>query len=502
MIPVGAVLTHVLREISGPATGALIAAVWQGVLLAGAAAVGLKLLPRTPAAARFAIWFSVFVVVAALPFTSVWTLSGRSAGAVALHPAWFTVDPRWSEAVLLLWIAASVARAVTLVVGAVRVHALWRRATPIQLPGFEGAGSSARGRRVQICTSDEVDRPSVIGFFAPKILIPTWLVGKLSPEEMEHVVLHEAGHLRRADDWLNLLQKIALVFFPLNPALAWVERRLCFERELACDEKVLNTTGAPKAYASCLASLAEHRMTRRGMALVMGALGRESELGQRMRRILSRGERMRPAHVRLLTVGAVSALLVGAVGLEQCPQLVGFGSGSRGVVGSVSLVSGADFHNVVYRQAGAAVDSARAIDAVVRTPVHPATASKTALSTAMRRPVRVVRTAAPIVPASIQRQPVAQWVSAANKRSENGTEVTGWVVMTTWSADASGYGARMVMTAVETGTAPETPGDSQNAIGTQVRQISTDAPLAQGRIRPVFSYAAVPVRGGWLVIQL
>jgi beta-lactamase regulating signal transducer with metallopeptidase domain len=28
--------------------------------------------------------------------------------------------------------------------------------------------------------------------------------------------MHEMEHLRRADDWTNLLQKLALVFFPLN----------------------------------------------------------------------------------------------------------------------------------------------------------------------------------------------------------------------------------------------------------------------------------------------
>ena len=117
--------------------------------------------------------------------------------------------------------------------------------------------------------SDEVDRPTVIGFFSPKILIPGWLLEKLTAAELEQIVLHEAGHLGRADDWMNLLQKIALVIFPLNPALAWVERRLCFERELAVDERVLQAfagkPGAAKAYAECLTTLAEYRLGRRGL---------------------------------------------------------------------------------------------------------------------------------------------------------------------------------------------------------------------------------------------
>ena len=59
--------------------------------------------------------------------------------------------------------------------------------------------------------------------------------------------MHEMEHLRRGDDWTNLLQKAGLVFFPLNPASFWVERRLCAERELACDDCVLRSSGARKA---------------------------------------------------------------------------------------------------------------------------------------------------------------------------------------------------------------------------------------------------------------
>ena len=57
-------------------------------------------------------------------------------------------------------------------------------------------------------------------------------------------------HLRRRDDWVNLLQKVSLVLFPLNPVLDRIEKRLCMERELR-DETVLRFTQAPKAYASC-----------------------------------------------------------------------------------------------------------------------------------------------------------------------------------------------------------------------------------------------------------
>lgn len=486
----GAVM-ELARGLSSVASASLIAAVWQGALLAGAAGLGLRLLPKTPAAARFAIWFAVFVTVAALPLVGVWARPAAVFGVGAgPHAAWITVSSRWSEAVLLVWLAMSLVRAVMLGVGAVRVRELWKRATPVEIAGVttgvEDQAPSVR-RKFQICISDEVDRPSVIGFFAPKILIPFWLVEKLTAEEMAQVVLHEAGHLRRADDWINLLQKIALVIFPLNPALAWVERRLCFERELACDERVLKATGAPKAYASCLTGLAEHRMTRRGMALVMGALGRESELGQRVRRILSRREQMRPMQARFVMVGAVVALVAGVAGLEQCPQLVGFSSGPGTPTKTAAIGGEESYRDVVYRPN----TGARAIQTVLQQPMRNGAVHEggkhVGSTPAVKHPKR-----------DSQRQRSAEEVVTAGQ----------WVVMTSWTEERAGDEARVVMTSIQAGpvasqmyrtAARMTRADGgEDEYGSRVRRVSA----VQPQIRQISPYAAVPVSGGWLVIQL
>ena len=134
----------------------------------------------------------------------------------------------------------------------------------------------------------------MIGFLAPRILIPEWLFARLTPGELEQVVLHEAEHLRRRDDWTNLLQKLSLVLFPLNPALAWMERRLCREREMACDEGVVRRTQAPRAYAACLTSLAERGLQRRVQALSLGAFERRPELVHRVHSILRRRQALHP----------------------------------------------------------------------------------------------------------------------------------------------------------------------------------------------------------------
>ena len=183
---------------------------------------------------------------------------------------------------------------------------------------------------MELCTTGKLDRPSVIGFLAPRILIPDWLYARLTPGELEQVVLHEAEHLRRRDDWTNLFQKLALVLFPLNPALAWIEGRLCREREMACDEGVVHRTQAPHAYAECLTSLAERGLQRRrAQALSLGAFERRPELVRRVYSILARKQVLHPLAARALVGIAGCSLLIASVELARCPQVVAFVPAAR-----------------------------------------------------------------------------------------------------------------------------------------------------------------------------
>jgi hypothetical protein len=167
-------------------------------------------------------------------------------------------------------------------------------------------------------------------------LIPDWLFARLTEGELEQVILHECEHLRRRDDWTNLVQKLCLVLFPLNPALAWMEHRLCREREMACDEGVVRVTHAPRAYAACLARMAERRLEqslahRAAAALSLGAFERRSELVGRVHSILRRTHFLGPIAARAV-VGVVGCgLVMGAVELARSPQLVGFVSAPVGV---------------------------------------------------------------------------------------------------------------------------------------------------------------------------
>jgi beta-lactamase regulating signal transducer with metallopeptidase domain len=312
-----------------------VTALWQGAIVAAGLAIALRFAQRASAAHRFATWAAGFGVLVALPFAPaiahtfsgrLWTSGVGTVGTAALpvtaHPL-IALNDGWSLAIAALWMLVALARALDLAIHVVRLRRLWKSAMPVA-PAVLNLGAEIRLRGLEICTTRELDRPSVIGFFRPRILIPDWLLEKLSPQELEQVVLHEAEHLRRRDDWTNLLQKLCLVVFPLNPALAFVERRMCREREMACDEGVVRRTQAPRAYAACLAGLAEHGIERRAEALSLGAFGRRPELVRRVQSILSRRSAMNPLASRAMIGVLGSAMAIGAVMMARCPQLVAF----------------------------------------------------------------------------------------------------------------------------------------------------------------------------------
>jgi beta-lactamase regulating signal transducer with metallopeptidase domain len=453
---------HGIEGLSRVAAESAVSGIWQGLVLAMAGWIFLRFVPRTSAAMRFAVWMAVFTVLALLPFVDALVSRGDASSTSGTI---VRLDARWSIAIAAVWMVASLVRLGKLMVSAVRLRGVWRRAVPVDARGVEfGSGM----RRAQLCTSEDVDSPSVIGFFSPRILIPSELFARLTPVELEQILLHEVGHLRRGDDWVNLLQKIGLVLMPLNLALLWVDRRMCFERELACDDGVLRRTKAPKAYATCLTALAEKTLQRRAAGLSLGAWERQSELAQRVHRILRRGEEMGRRQAQAV-LGVLLVVVIGAAGmLSRCPQVVSFSGGADMPEALAGVSSGAMSQPVVFRGA----DSYGVMRGVSEHKMG--AAHETLLKASM--PVNALRRSGlPL------RQPVKTGASRRGHAVTTGIrsvqsrtkwaqmrQVQGWVVLSSWEETEQ---PRAVL-AVKGG-----------------RLVST-------------SYAAVATEDGWLVFQL
>jgi beta-lactamase regulating signal transducer with metallopeptidase domain len=358
-------MTESLQTISQAASGALISSIWQGAILAALAWLCLKLAPRTSAGLRFGIWAAVFAATALLPLQS--PLQSMIANAGAAGTGMLThssapvilLDSRWALGLAAAWATLVAARMLALAKNAFKARALWKTSTPVALTsGLQAALNKPGLRGAILCTSSAIDQPCVIGFFSPRILIPAWLMKGATPSELEQIVLHESAHLRRFDDWTNLAQKLALALFPLNPALFWIERRLCADREVACDESVVRTTNAPRDYATCLTHLAEQRLARRTMslsgALSLGAWERRSQLSGRVESILLGKAKLGPLQARALALSMVLATVGGSVKLGSSSQLVAFASAPSHAQleeASRSVTAGPHYRNVVFHPA-------------------------------------------------------------------------------------------------------------------------------------------------------
>jgi hypothetical protein len=240
--------------------------------------------------------------------------------------------------------------------------------------------------------------------------------------------------------------------------LLWVERRLCLERELACDDDVLRLTRAPKAYATCLTNLAEHRLGQRlgwrAAALSLGAWEKKSELARRVHSILLGGKRMGTAQARVVMGVLVLGLLGGSAELARCPQLVSFSRAALPVAaGAQSSAAELGYAPVAFHGSGNVSGSAHETLLKASMPVD-----RGGLVSSME--------------AKHRRAVSAPALKRSRQRRAGVKQVGRWVVLTSWSRSEDGR---------------ERPG----------------MVLSVAQERLIFtSYAAVPTAGGWLVIQL
>ncbi len=202
-----------------------------------------------------------------------------------------TIPGFWGLLLFLAWVLATCVAMLRLATGLWRLRGLRRSCIVIDAAELDLAVQKTiadfnSSRSVTLATSERLSVPAAIGFFRPMIVIPSWALRELLPEELNIILLHEFAHLRRWDDWTNLLQKIVRALFLFHPAVWCIESRLSLEREMACDDLVLAETANPRRYAECLIALLEKSFVRRGWAMAQAVVHRAREASLRLAQIL------------------------------------------------------------------------------------------------------------------------------------------------------------------------------------------------------------------------
>jgi beta-lactamase regulating signal transducer with metallopeptidase domain len=331
---------------------ALVNSTWQSAMVALVAFVALRTFKRTSAAARCAVWYGVLAIVALLPVVDVATSlsahavaapqalangavrpSGARAPMRSADPGVFLVvsEPPVAERIAVAigsvapwieraWLAVALALGLQLLYEMVRLVAAKRRVVPLGRVVAVPPGT----RTFRVGASEDVETPCVLGLFDPIVVLPRALAHALSEEDLARVVLHEAAHVERRDDWIHLIERALHVAFFFNPIVYAIGRRLEVEREIACDDLAVARCGNRLAYASCLSSLAVVLSTARRAPTPALFSGRR-QLIVRVERLLDAGHdgstRTGPrAAVALAAIVAV-AFVVAHFGIPVRAQL-------------------------------------------------------------------------------------------------------------------------------------------------------------------------------------
>jgi beta-lactamase regulating signal transducer with metallopeptidase domain len=284
--------------------------VLQGVIVAAAAAAGLRLLRGAPAVTRHAASWAALLAILSLPLVpSLWAVAltaGRETTvAIALElptpgagssaplmrlPVMFSATSALLGAAWMLWTLLQLVRVVRDLRWLRRARRRCRALPAAIAMRFSPASArlvAAAGARVLLC--DAVRAAAVLGGGQPVIGLQRRVVNALNDRELNAVLLHELAHVMRRDSLATVVQRAVHVLVGWHPGVWWVMRRLALEREMACDEAALTEAGGPKAYATCLtriAGLAQRAMVSPDLAPgVMPASG----LRQRVVHVLTAG---------------------------------------------------------------------------------------------------------------------------------------------------------------------------------------------------------------------
>jgi|SRR5579884_1589006 len=362
MTALGSVLEPVARIV----VATLFNSLWEAALLVAFVALVLRLLPNVSATTRYAAWCVALVASLLLPLatalpqinvqhTSAHVAATHSGAAVqhiravpstphraavppasrpnanALQPAQrehsgagapafalpgrphFSLPQYVALVVFALWGAAALLLLIRLAVNLWRLERLKRDALPLPVEYRERldrwSGADKGEREVRLCICENIEVPIAVGLFDSMILLPRHLLESLSQSEIDQIILHELAHLRRADDWTNGVQRFIQALFFFNPAVLYIAQQLDLEREVACDDWVVDQTKEVRPYATCLTKMAEVTAWPHRPLAAPGVFLTRRGLSVRVERLLRAGRNIRTS-VAFGPTGAVVAALI------------------------------------------------------------------------------------------------------------------------------------------------------------------------------------------------
>ncbi len=319
---------------------ALANAIWQPLVIAGITWGALRISRCTNATTRHAVWTIALVasvlvpLVSAVPVLRVETPARAPISTVvrpvspathsvtapmnrvlvlpvpAVHRAQFSIPKTVAFWLAAIWGLAALVILARLATSFFYLERLKHDALPFPvdrrnlLARWDQAEKGSRD--VRICVSSEIGVPIAVGIFDAMILLPSDLVEELEANDLDRVLLHELAHVRRSDDWVNLFERVALALMFFSPGIYLIARQMDLEREVACDDWVLEQAAENVPYARCLAHIVEITQWPYRAVAAPGVFVTRKSMSIRIERLLARG---RDVRIRLALVPSLISLI-------------------------------------------------------------------------------------------------------------------------------------------------------------------------------------------------
>jgi bla regulator protein blaR1 len=141
-------------------------------------------------------------------------------------------------------------------------------------------------QRIEIFLSRVSLEPGIFGIARPILVWPEGISARLDDAHVKAILAHEIGHVRRRDNLFASIHMLVEAIFWFHPLVWFLGTRLVEEREVACDEEVLELGSERQVYAESILKICEFCVGS-PLACVSGVTG--ADLKKRIVRIMTAG---------------------------------------------------------------------------------------------------------------------------------------------------------------------------------------------------------------------
>lgn len=164
-------------------------------------------------------------------------------------------------------------------------------------------------RAIRFVQSTAVTAPIVVGWLRPLVLLPISVLTGLTDAQLQAVIAHEIAHVRRHDYLINMMQTVVESLFFYHPAVWWLSGRIRTERELCCDDIVVETLHSRDDYGRALLAIADLR----GNGGLLALEATDGPLLYRVKRLFGRNTVSRSPLVTVMSAVAFLVLVAGGI---------------------------------------------------------------------------------------------------------------------------------------------------------------------------------------------